>query len=308
MSAPAPVSSSAPGTVGGGRPDRRVARSVLVGLWRGLGKDDVGGMAAAVAYHFIFSFFAGFFFLACVATQFGRSHDNLQWILEVMQNFLPPQGIALAQDNIDRFMRPVAREALPLALVLSLWTASNVVEVVMKALNRIYSIAESRPIWQTRLGSLLIVLLVALFFVIAFNMQVFGDEIRSVLQTNLDPDNTLARIVGSIRWPMILLASMVAPLVIYFLAPNFRGVRRRVVWPGALFFALAWHTLNYGFNLFMDNFADFDRVYGPLGTAMAVLTWVYLSAFLLLVGGELNAQLARHLPRPGRVRQPASAA
>lgn len=290
---------------GGPRTRRSVIRPVLLGLWRGLGKDDVGGMAAAVAYHFIFSFFAGFFFLACVATQFGRSHDNLQWILEVLQNFLPPQGIALARDNIDRFMRPVAREALPVALVLSLWTASNVVEMVMKALNRIYSIAESRPIWQTRLGSLLIVLLVAAFLVIAFNMQVFGDEIRNVLQTNLDPDNTLTRIVGSIRWPLILLASMVAPLVIYFLAPNFRGVRRRVIWPGALFFALSWHLLNFGFNLFMDNFADFDRVYGPLGTAMAVLTWVYLSAFLLLVGGELNAQLARHLPRDARRTAPA---
>jgi membrane protein len=273
-------------------------RGVLAGLWRGLARDDCAGMAAAVAYHFIFSFFAGFFFLACLATQFGQSHNNLVWILDVLSNFLPPQGIQLARDNIDRFMRPVAREALPLALVLSLWTASNVVEMVMKALNRIYSIAETRPAWLTRLGSLAIVLMVALFFLLAFNMQVFGDEIRRVIQANLDPHNFMARFIGSIRWPMIMLASTVAPLVIYFLAPNFRRGRRRVTWPGALFFALAWHFLNYFFNIFMDHFADFDRVYGPLGTAMAVLTWVYMSALLLLVGGELNAQLARQLPRP----------
>lgn len=270
---------------------------MLAGLWRGLGRDDCAGMAAAVAYHFIFSFFAGFFFLACLATQFGRSHDNLEWILQVLGNFLPAQGIQLARENIDRFMRPVPRETLPLALGLSLWTASNVVEMVMRALNRIYSIAETRPAWLTRLGSLAIVLIVALFFVVAFNMQVFGDEIRRVIQANLDPHQFLARFVDSIRWPMILLASMAAPLLIYFLAPNFRRGRRRVIWPGALFFALSWHALNYFFNLFMDNFADFDRVYGPLGTAMAVLTWVYLSALLLLIGGELNAQLARQLPR-----------
>jgi membrane protein len=277
--------------------DRKFFRKVLVGVWRGLGKNDSAGMAAAVAYHFIFSFFAGFFFLACVATQFGRSQENIEWILGILKNFLPPQGIRLAEENIGRFMAPVSSQALPLALILSLWTASNVVEMLMKALNRIYSVAETRPLWQTRAWSLLLVSVVALFFVVAFNLAIFGDEIRSWLAFVFEVRGSLAGVMGALEFPLVFATSTVAATVIYFLAPNFHHVSRRVALPGALLFAIGWHFVNWGFDLYVTNFADFDRVYGPLGTAMAVLMWVYLSALILLIGGELNAQIAKLLPK-----------
>jgi membrane protein len=280
--------------------DRKFFRKVAVGVWRGLGKNDSAGMAAAVAYHFIFSFFAGFFFLACVATQFGRSQENIEWILGILKNFLPPQGIRLAEENIGRFLAPVSSQALPFALILSLWTASNVVEMLMKALNRIYSVAETRPLWQTRLWSLLLVSLVALFFVVAFNLVLFGDEIRSYLALVFEARGSLAGVMGALQFPLVFGTSAVAALLIYFMAPNFHHVSRRVALPGALLFAVGWHLVNWGFDQYVTNFADFDRVYGPLGTAMAVLMWVYLSALILLIGGELNAQIAKLLPKKHR--------
>jgi membrane protein len=277
--------------------DRRFYRKVLHGVWRGLNKNDVAGLSAAVAYHFIFSFFAGFFFLACVATQFGRSQENIEWILNILKNFLPPQGIRLAEENIGRFLAPVSSQALPFALILSLWTASNVVEMIMKSLNRIYSIAETRPLWQTRLWSLLLVSVVAVFFVVAFNLVIFGDEIRQFLAFSMEPDSSMAGMARWIQWPLVFMTSTVAALLTYFMAPNFHHVSRRVALPGAILFSIGWQLLNWGFDQYVTYFADFDRVYGPLGTAMAVLMWVYLSALLLLVGGELNAQIARCLPR-----------
>lgn len=275
----------------------RFYRNVVAGVWRGLGRDDCGGMAAGVAYHFIFSFFAGFFFLACLATQFGRSQENIEWILGVLRHFLPAQGIQLAEENIGRFLAPVKRGALPLALGLSLWTASNVVEMVMKALNRIYSVTETRPLWQTRLWSLLMVMVAALFLIIAFNLEVFGDELRTFMDRIFPARGAWTRNVSALRWPLVLLGTGAAALLIYFLAPNFKAGRRRVALPGAVFFTAGWQLLNWGFDRYVKHFADFDRIYGPLGTALAVLVWVYLSAFLLLVGGEINAHIGRHMPK-----------
>jgi membrane protein len=276
-------------------------RNVVVGIWRGLGRDDCGGMAAGVAYHFIFSFFAWFFFLACLATQFGRSQDNLMWILGVLKNFLPAQGIALAEENLGRFLAPVKRGALPVALFLSLWTAANVVEMVMKALNRIYSVKETRPLWRTRLWSLLLVILVALLLIVAFNLEVFGTELKAFVFRTFPTRGMLTRSVSTLRWPLVLLTTGLASLLIYFLAPNFGTGRRRVALPGAVFFTVGWQMLNWGFDGYVTNFANFGRIYGPLGAALAVLVWVYMSAFLLLFGGEINAHISRHLPRrPGR--------
>jgi membrane protein len=276
---------------------RHFYRNVAVGVWRGLGRDDCGGMAAGVAYHFIFSFFAWFFFLACLATQFGRTQGHLEWILGVLRNFLPEQGIRLAEENIGRFLAPVKRGTLPLALFLSLWTAANVVEMVMKALNRIYSVKETRPLWRTRLWSLLIVMLVALFLIVAFNLEVFGDELKAFLLRTFPSRALLNRSVSTLRWPLVVLGTGGASLLIYFLAPNFRTGRRRVALPGAVFFTVGWQMINWGFDGYVNNFANFGRIYGPLGTALAVLVWVYSSAFLLLVGGEINAHIGRHLPR-----------
>lgn len=281
-------------------------RNVLVGVWRGLGRDDCGGMAAGVAYHFIFSFFAWFFFLACLVTQFGHSQESMFWILNVLRNFMPEQGIRLAEENIERFMAPVKRGALPLALFLSLWTAANVVEMVMKALNRIYSIKETRPLWRTRLWSLITVILVALFLLVAFNLEVFGDELKAFVARTFPTRDLLTHSVSTLRWPLVVLATGLASLLTYFLAPNFGTGRRRIIVPGAVFFTFGWQMLNWGFASYVSNFADYDRIYGPLGTALAVLVWVYMSAFLLLVGGEINAHIGRHLPRK-QVRRPQEA-
>jgi len=254
-------------------------------------------MAAAVAYHSIFSFFAGFFFLACLATQFGRSQENLEWMLSALRNILPPQGIRLAEENLGRFLRPVSREALPVALVLSLWTASNVVEIVMRGLNRIYSVTETRPWWRTRIGALILTALASFFFIIAFNLTLFEQEAVAGLDRLLQYRTVIPELLHFLQWPLILLWSIGAAALIYFLAPNFSRTQRRIVLPGAMFFAILWFILNQGFTGYLANFGDFDRIYGPLGTAMAVLLWVYLSSLILLIGGEINAEVSRLLPR-----------
>jgi len=269
-------------------------------VWRGVHRHDLTGMAAAVAYHSIFSFFAGFFFLACLATQFGRSQENLEWILAALRNILPPQGIRLAEENLSRFLRPVSKEALPLALILSLWTASNVVEIVMRGLNRIYSVTETRPWWQTRLGALTLTAMASFFFIVAFNLTLFERQTVAGLDRLLHYRTIIPELLHVLQWPLILMGSVGAAALIYFLAPNFSRTQRRIVMPGALFFAIFWFILNQGFTGYLANFGDFDRIYGPLGTAMAVLLWVYLSSLILLIGGEINAEVGRLLPRKSK--------
>jgi len=287
----------------GGRSWRHLGAAV----WRGVHRHDLTGMAAAVAYHSIFSFFAGFFFLACVATQFGRSQENLEWILAVLRNVLPPPGIRLAEENLARFLRPVSKEALPLALILSLWTASNVVEVVMRGLNRIYSVTETRPWWQTRIGAIVLTAMASFFFIVAFNLTIFERQTVAGLDKLLHYRTILPELLHALQWPLIWLGSVGAAAVIYFLAPNFSRTQRRIALPGAVFFAVVWFILNQGFTGYLANFGDFDRIYGPLGTAMAVLLWVYLSSLILLIGGEINAEVGRVLPRKSKKPVPTTA-
>jgi len=82
--------------------------------------------------------------------------------------------------------------------------------------------------------------------------------------------------------------------LIYWLAPKFRG-KPRIALPGTIAFTVLWLIATTGFNIYLQRFAVYDQVYGPLATVVVTLTWVNLSAYLLLYGGELNAAYARML-------------
>jgi hypothetical protein len=98
--------------------------------------------------------------------------------------------------------------------------------------------------------------------------------------------------------------SFLAFSLLYWLAPN-RSVRFRYLWPGALFAAVAFEGLKYGFTVYLTNFGNYDVVYGALGSVMVLLFWVFLSANILILGAEIANEIPhvlREEPRHGRER------
>ena len=101
-----------------------------------------------------------------------------------------------------------------------------------------------------------------------------------------------------------LVLSFLAFSLLYWLAPN-RTVRFRYLWPGALFAALAFEGLKFGFAVYLTNFANYEVVYGALGGVVVLLFWVFLSANILILGAEIANEVPHVLyeePRHGRVR------
>jgi membrane protein len=135
-----------------------------------------------------------------------------------------------------------------------------------------------------------------LFLVLGFALLVFGRD----MTRNVAPGGWI--LLHPLTWALAMrqilsvVAVFLGVLLLYWLAPNFRH-SHRVSWPGAMAFALVWAPATLIFNLYLRKVAVYDKVYGPMATVVVVLTWVYLSAFLCLVGGEINAALHRHRNR-----------
>ncbi len=255
-------------------------------------RDDTPFYAAGIAFHSLFSIFALLFLFAILLGLFGQDPENLDQLVRFTAGMVPARAQEFVNQVVVLVHRPVPQKLIPVALAMTLWTSSNVVQAVIHALARIYHTEESRPAWKSRLIALAVVGSSSLLIVIAFVLLVFGGEISSgLVEVNRFRITVLALLLAA-KEPISILAVLVGAQIIYWLAPNFR-LTHRVSLPGALVFTVAWILATIGFNIYLREWAVYDKVYGPLATVVVTLVWVYLSANLALFGGEVNAAVHR---------------
>ena len=99
--------------------------------------------------------------------------------------------------------------------------------------------------------------------------------------------------VELVRWFVGIAVLVAGFAIIYRLGPNLQGARPRLISPGALFAVVGWLAASTGFSVYLQNFGNYNEVYGSLGAVIVMLMWLFISAYLVLLGGALNAELAR---------------
>jgi membrane protein len=181
-----------------------------------------------------------------------------------------------------------------LSFVFTLWTASNVIQAIIHALNRIYHLRQedARPAWQSRVIALGIVGTSAILMTFGFLILVFGEDFATRSERFGHVWPSIATVIRSGRQVISLVAVFLGSFVVYWFAPSF-GHEHRISWPGAVAFTAMWTLATAGFNLYLREFAVYDKAYGPFATVIVVLVWVYLSAYVCLLGGEVNAVLGQ---------------
>lgn len=268
-------------------------RSFATSVWNAASRDDVTFYAAGIAFHSLFSIFSLLFLLSILVGLVGGDPEKLLSLAAFARGLLPEKAEEFLGTVMKIVSRPVPKELLPVAILTTLWTASNVVQAMIHALNRIYHLAdEVRKAWRTRLLALGLVGSSAVLLLLGFVLMVFGNDLSGGF---LEVERLRTRIVAwalVARVPLSILVVFLGSLSLYWLAPNFKQ-EHRISWPGALVFTVSWTVTTLGFNIYLREIAVYDKVYGPMATVVVVLVWVYLSALLCLVGGEFNAAIHR---------------
>ena len=258
-------------------------------MWR----DDVPFYAAGIAFYSLFSIFALLFLLSILLGLVGANPDDLRILVGFPTGVIPIKAEEFLNQVLALARRPVPPQLLPLAIVAMFWTSSNVVQALIHALNRIYHLQESRAAWRTRLMALGVVGMSSILLVLGFLFVVFGEDLAGGTEEARRLRGVIFSFVFEWSQPISVLVVFLAASFLYWLAPKFKH-EHRVSWPGSVVFAVAWIVTTVGFNLYLRRLAVYDQVYGPMATVVVMLTWVYLSAVLVLVGGEVNAAVHRY--------------
>lgn len=291
---------------------REMVWTSLVGTVKGIFEDDCHGIATQIAYHWIYALFPGLFVLVGVLTALGAHPGFLSILAAMIERATPGESRAVVDATLSAMRESIKHGTAPvlgIGLVGVLWVASNGFDVVMGGLNRAYRVTEFRPFWYRRLLAVVLVIGVGFGLVTAFEILLVGSK---MVQTWLVGDARIPQALALsswVRWPAYFLVASSVALALYTVGPALPRVDWRWTVPGAVLFGLAWVAIGYGFDRYLVLYGRIDKLYGILGAFLVLMTWLYLTAFAFMVGGELNGQVRwRFMERPIARRLPVAVA
>jgi membrane protein len=268
--------------------------------------DDVPGLAAELAYRFMFATFPFAIFVVALsglmASWLGVADPGSR-IIGAIGNSLPSDLIGPVQAQLEQALTDTQPQLLSLGAVVTLYAATGGIDTLMKAMNRAYGVTETRPMIM-RIGlAALLTFLGGVAVVFSFVAVVGGTLVTQRLIDAVGLGQVWP-VLSLLRWPIAfaVLVAAVAALLRY--APNFRTPWRTAALAAAAF-AVVWLAVTYGFGLYVSRFASFGATYGALASVIVLMLWFYLTAFVVLGAAELAALLARpHAPRPADTKLP----
>ena len=255
--------------------------------------DDCIGLAQQVAFSALLAFLPTVILLIGLLGLFGTGAFES---LEHFVGSVAPKGVI---DIIELAKKDAAASksgsaiAFTVGLTVALWAASGGMGSIVKAVNRAYDRLETRPFWKVRLISILLVVVTALVLAGTFLLIVFGGSLADAIARRTPLGSEFKVFWNVARWPVAYIAVLLFFSLVYYLAPNKEQRSWRWVTPGALVGSLAWLGLSGLFSLYTSYSSSFDRTYGSLAGGIILLLWLDYSAWAILFGAELNAELDR---------------
>jgi len=255
-------------------------------------------MAAALSYYFVISLFPGLIFLSAVVAYLPVP-DLFNQALTLMSNFVPAESMGLVRKVLTDVVTPYRNTFLSFGVLGLIWAASGGFAAAIEALNIAYDVQETRPYWKTRPLALGLTLVMGTLLLTALTVMIVGPRFGEWLEARLHLQGVFVVLWPYMRWIIAVTFTVLAVEALYFLAPN---VKQRF-WaslPGAILAVAAWLALSYLLGIYFRQFANFNKTYGTLGAAVALMVWLYWTGFAMLVGAELNAELAK-FSRAGKI-------
>lgn len=264
--------------------------------------------AAALSYYFVLAVFPLLILLSAVLTSFPLP-GLFGLVLGLMSRLLPGSTMGLIQGVLLNVLASRRGTWISVGTLGLLWVSSAAFDALIEALDIAYDVKDPRPFWKTRLLAIGLGIVTATFLTIALIVMILGPRFADWLAQRIYLQHIFVLLWPFLHWIIAVGATVLTVETIYFLAPN---VKQRFVatLPGAAVAVSSWIGLSYLLGIYFRNFANYDLVYGTLGAFIVFMTWLYWTSFALLVGAELNAEVAKESRKGAlgpKVRNPSSA-
>lgn len=270
--------------------------SVLAALWRFYRRTEqaeLGLISAGVAF---FAFLSLFPAAAAVLALWGLAFDPevIRSQMVLLGDLLPPEAALLVETQIETLLRATGGTlgwATVLSIAFAIWSARAGAAAMIRGLNAIH-LLPNRAGHRHQLSALVLTLVLVALALAAMLMAVVLPLVSRLLPPALAlrVDLVLANELTGLA--LVILSTALA----YRFGPNF-GARRRppLLSVGLLVAVALWGLSTRGFMLYLENFPAYNQIYGSIGAVVALLVWLYVSAYAVLLGAAIDAERLRPL-------------
>jgi membrane protein len=274
-------------------------KDVLTRVYLEFQKDRVLSVAAGVTFYTLLAIFPA---VAALVSLYGLFTDpsTINDHLSLLQGVLPSGALEIIGDQVKRI---TAKGSTTLgitfftSLAISLWSANASMKAMFDALNIVYEEREKRSFIQLNLRSLAFT-----FGALVFVIAALGGIVVLPVALNFLGDfgiriSPTAWYVALLRWPALLAVLLFGLALLYRYGPSRDLPRWRWVTPGSLTAGVVWLVASIGFSWYVGHFGSYNETYGSLGAAIGFMTWIWISSTIVLLGGEINAELEHQTAR-----------
>jgi membrane protein len=266
-------------------------KHALIETYEDVARNHTLQMAAALSYYFVVSFFPALILLSAIVAYLPVP-DLFNQALSMIAQLLPPDTMGLVQRVLSDVVTPSRGTFLSLGVLGTLWTSSGGFSAAIEALNIAYGVRDDRPFWKTRPLAMGLAVVIGILMLAALSVMIVGPRFGEWVANRIHLSRLFVLVWPYIHWSVAIGFTILAVEALYFLAPNVKQ-RLRATVPGAVLAVGCWIALSYLLGLYFRHFASFNKTYGTLGAGIALMTWLYWTGFALLVGAELNCELAK---------------
>lgn len=270
-------------------------RDVTLRVRGEIDRDNLGIVAAGVAFY---AFLAIFPALAAAVSIYGLVADpaEVEAHFREISSFMPEQARTLLEAQLGRIAGQAGGAltvGLVVGLAVTLWSANKGMKGLMRALSIVHDESEERGFFKLNLLGLaltlggILVMLLALALVVA---------IPAILGS-LGLGSSARTLLNVLRWPVVAIVILGALAVLYRLGPDREAPRWRWVTPGAAIATALWLLGSAAFSIYVSRFGSYNQTYGSAATFVVLLLWLFLTAYVILLGAEINAELEHQTRR-----------
>lgn len=263
-----------------------VAPFFLKGIQRGA----ITSRASSLAFNFFLALFPAIIFFFTLIPYVPIPHFQDQ-LLTMIQQIMPANAFDAARSTIEDIIRHQRSGLLSFGFFAALYFATNGVHAMIDAFNRTYHTIERRSFMKQRIIALIITVILSILVVSAITLLVMSQTIiRFFVKHGWVKNKTQIFFLATGNWITIAILIFLSISIIYYFGPR-RKKRWSFISAGSVLASILSIITSLGFSFFVNNFGQYNKLYGSVGTLIVVLLWIYFNSLILLIGFELNASI-----------------
>ncbi len=259
-------------------------------------EDNLLSRAAELGYYFLFALFPTLVSASSIMGLAARSASDIySKLLNYLALVVPHAALGIVLDTFKATTEHSTGGKITFGLAAAIWSASVGFTAIQDTLNTVYKVKETRAYWKVRGAAMLVTVLLSTIITVTLATMLCGDFSARYLQHHIGQPGVAvaaAWLTRGVSWVVAAGLLILLFAVIYYFAPDVKNKRWHWLTPGGAFGIGGWLLASIVLRIYLHYFDNYSVTYGSLGAVIILLTWFYITGLMLLLGAEINSEIA----------------